>query len=44
VFLPNGRKYVLVILSKNLQKEDQAIKMMADVSEMIYKYVSDPDK
>jgi beta-lactamase class A len=44
VFLPNGRKYVLVILSKNLQKEDQAIKMMADVSGMIYKYVSDPDK
>jgi beta-lactamase class A len=44
VFLPNGRKYVLVLLSKNLQQEDQAIKMMADVSEMIYKYVSDTDK
>lgn len=44
VFLPNGRKYVLVLLSKNLQKEDQAIKAMADVSEMIYKYVNNPDK
>jgi beta-lactamase class A len=44
LFLPNGRKYVLVLLSKNLQQEDQAIKMMADVSEMIYKYVSDTDK
>jgi beta-lactamase class A len=44
VFLPNGRKYVLVLLSKNLQKEDQAIKAMADVSEMIFKYVNNPDK
>jgi len=44
VFLPNGRKYVLVLLSKNLQKEDLAIKAMADVSEMIYKYVNNPDK
>ncbi|THU40862.1 serine hydrolase [Niastella caeni] len=44
VFLPNGRKYVLVLLSKNLQKEEQAIKAMADVSEMIYNYVSNPDK
>jgi len=44
VFLPNGRKYVLVLLSKNLQKEDQAVKAMADVSEMIYKYVNNPDK
>lgn len=44
VFLPDGRKYVLVLLSKNLQKEDQAIKAMAAVSEMIYKYVNNPDK
>lgn len=44
VFLPNGKKYVLVLLSKNLHKEDQAIKAMAEVSEMIYKYVSNPDK
>jgi beta-lactamase class A len=44
VFLPNGRKYVLVLLSKNLQKEEQAIKAMAEVSEMIYKYVNNPDK
>jgi beta-lactamase class A len=40
VFLPDGRKYVLVLLSKNLQKEEQAIKAMAEVSEMIYKYVN----
>jgi beta-lactamase class A len=44
VFLPNGKKYVLVLLSKNLQKEEPAKKMMAEVSEMIYKYVTDPQK
>ena len=42
VFLPNGKKYVLVLLSKNLQKEEQAKKTMAEVSEMIYKYVTAP--
>jgi beta-lactamase class A len=42
VFLPNGKKYVLVILSKNLQNEANAKKAMAEVSEMIYKYVSRP--
>jgi beta-lactamase class A len=40
VFLPNGKKYVLVFLSKNLQQEDKAIKAMAEVSEMIYQYVN----
>jgi beta-lactamase class A len=40
VFLPNGKKYVLVILSKNLQNEENAKKAMAEVSEMIYKYMS----
>lgn len=40
VLLPNGKKYVLVLLSKNLQKEEQAKKAMAEVSEMIYKYVT----
>jgi beta-lactamase class A len=42
VLLPNGKKYVLVLLSKNLQKEEQAKKAMAEVSEMIYKYVTTP--
>lgn len=44
VFLPNGRKYVLVLLSKNWQKEEQAIKAMAEVSEMIYNYVINANK
>lgn len=40
VFLPDGRKYVLVILSKGLQDEKAAIATMAEVSEMIYQYVA----
>ncbi len=39
VFLPDGRKYVLVILSKNLQDVPVATTAMARVSEMIYQYV-----
>jgi len=38
VFLPDGRKYVLVILSKDLEGEDAAVKAMAHVSEMIYHF------
>lgn len=39
VFLPDGRKYVLVLLSKNLEDEKSAIEAMATVSEIIYQYV-----
>jgi beta-lactamase class A len=39
VFLPDGRKYVLVIMSKDLKDEDAATAGMAKVSEMIYKHV-----
>jgi beta-lactamase class A len=39
VFLPDGRKYVLVLLSKKLQDENAAVKAMAAVSGMIYQYV-----
>lgn len=39
VFLPDGRKYVLVLLSKNVEEEEKAIKAMATVSGMIYKYM-----
>ncbi len=38
VFLPDGRKYVLVILSKNLKQVDPSTESMARVSEMIYQY------
>jgi len=40
VFLPDGRKYVLVLLSKNLKDENTAIKAMADVSKMIYDFMT----
>jgi len=40
VYLPGGRKYVLVILSKNVRNDNKAIQMMADVSKEIYDFVS----
>ncbi len=40
VFLPDGRKYVLVLLSKNLEDENAAVKTMAHISEMIYNYLN----
>ena len=39
VFLPDGRQYVLIILSKNLVDEKAAVKAMANVSKLIYDYV-----
>ncbi len=39
VFLPDGRKYVLVLLSKNLEDEEAGVKTLANVSKMIYDYV-----
>jgi len=39
VFLPDGRKYILVILSKELANDEAGIKTMASVSEMIYRYM-----
>jgi beta-lactamase class A len=44
VFLPDGEKYVLVLLSKNLTDDKAGIEAMANVSEMIYKYVSGDSK
>src|SRR6186997_11525 len=40
IFLPNGKKYILVLLSKNLKDEKAAIKAMAKVSKLIYEFVS----
>jgi len=39
VFLPDGHKYVLVLLSKDLKNEPAAENALATVSELIYKYV-----
>jgi beta-lactamase class A len=40
VILPDGRKYVLVLLSKDLEDENAAIKAMAQVSKIIYDFVN----
>jgi beta-lactamase class A len=40
VFLPDGRKYILVILSKNLENAEEAVKAMATVSEILFKYLT----
>lgn len=40
VILPDGRKYVLVLLSKDLQDDKNAVEAMAHVSRMIYDFVT----
>ena len=40
VTLPDGRKYVLVLLSKDWDSENEAITTMANVSFRIYQYVT----
>ncbi|MGI9544062.1 MAG: serine hydrolase [Cyclobacteriaceae bacterium] len=44
VYLPDGRKYVLVILSKDWKNPEGSIKMMANISGLIYKYMMQPSK
>ncbi len=39
IFLPDGRKYVLVLLSKELPDFDHGTKVLAEVSKMIYDFV-----
>jgi beta-lactamase class A len=39
VFLPDGRTYVLVLLSKKLTNAKAGVKALAEVSEMIYNFV-----
>ena len=36
VYLPDGRSYVLVLLSKNMQDSEAGTKMLAEVSRLIY--------
>jgi beta-lactamase class A len=39
IFLPDERKYVLILLSKNLKDFDHGTKTLANVSGMIYQYM-----
>lgn len=41
VFMPDGRKYVLVLLSKQLKDTQEGAKAMAAVSGMIWQYMQD---
>ncbi len=40
VYLPNGRSYVLVLLSKNLKDFDKGTQQLADISKTIYDYMN----
>ncbi len=40
VFLPDGRKYVLVLLSKDLVDFDDGTRLLQNISKMIYDYVA----
>ncbi len=40
VFLANGKKYVLVLLSKELKNPKKAVKSMAEISRLIYDFVN----
>jgi beta-lactamase class A len=44
VYLPDGRKYVLVLLSKNVEDEGSASSFLASISETIYHYVMQKNK
>ncbi|MFA6540675.1 MAG: serine hydrolase [Bacteroidota bacterium] len=39
VFLPDGRKYVLVVLSKNLKSNAEGQKAIAEISKLIYDFM-----
>ncbi len=39
VFLPGGKKYVLVLLSKNLESNVKAIPVLANISKLFYDYI-----
>ncbi len=38
IFLPDGRKYILILLSKNADDDKASVKALSAISEMIYKY------
>lgn len=40
VYLPDGKKYVLILLSKELKDEYAGVKSMANLSELIYHHVN----
>ncbi len=43
VYLPDGRKYVLVMLSKNLLDFDRTTELLSNLSKMIFDYMEDQE-
>ena len=41
IFLPGGRKYVLVLLSKNMEDMDCGTQMLAKVSRLVYEFMEE---
>ena len=41
VFLPDGKKYILVLLSKNMEDPEKGVEMMARISRSIYEQVAE---
>jgi len=39
IFLPDGRKYILVLLSKDLRNVRESVEMLADISLRIYQFM-----
>ena len=38
VFLPDGRKYVVVLLSRGVESYDEVNKTLANISKLLYDY------
>lgn len=43
VFLPDGRRYILVILTKDLSENEEGTRVGARISDIIYKWFLSPD-
>jgi beta-lactamase class A len=40
VELPGGRRYVLVVLTGGIEKDEDAYKLVSDISQMIYEEIA----
>ncbi|MBX2922310.1 MAG: serine hydrolase [Chitinophagaceae bacterium] len=44
VFLPDGRKYVIVLLSRGIEDEEKSVEALAEVSRLVYEFVVSSSK
>lgn len=40
VFLPDGRKYILILLSKNLKNTEEGVKTLSEISKVIFEHLN----